>query len=136
MRHKSYIRKFLVASLASFTLWGAGWAGAQTTANSVNLFSRWVKLSLMGFNQSEIEATLSSYTPDQLQEVKHRLRRNVMNNLLNGNLQQDIELSTTEQELRYIREKIRTEIRFAGLENDRYIRRMIRHQFGIIMADI
>jgi hypothetical protein len=52
------------------------------------------------------------------------------------NLKQDISLSTTEQELRYIRDKIRTEIRFAGLENDLLVRQMIRHQFGIAVQDI
>jgi len=35
-----------------------------------------------------------------------------------------------------IREKIRTEIRFAGMENDSRLRRMIRHQFGIALQNI
>ncbi len=33
-------------------------------------------------------------------------------------------------------DKIRTEIRFAGLENDLLVRQMIRHQFGIAVQDI
>ena len=101
-----------------------------------SIFSQWVKLSLMGYNQSEIEATLIVYQTEEIQLVKRRLRRNVLNNLVGGNLKQDISLSTTEQELRYIRDKIRTEIRFAGLENDFLVRQMIRHQFGIAVQDI
>ena len=110
---------------------------AQDNINTPkNIFSQWVKLSLMGYNQSEIEATLNVYQSKEIQLVKRRLRRNVLNNLVGGNLKQDISLSTTEQELRYIRDKIRTEIRFAGLENDLLVRQMIRHQFGIAVQDI
>jgi hypothetical protein len=110
---------------------------AQDNINTPgNIFSQWVKLSLMGYNQSEIEATLNVYQTEEIQLVKRRLRRNVLNNLVGGNLKQDISLSTTEQELRYIRDKIRTEIRFAGLENDFLVRQMIRHQFGIAVQDI
>ena len=110
---------------------------AQDNINTPgNIFSQWVKLSLMGYNQSEIEATLNVYQSEEIQLVKRRLRRNVLNNLVGGNLKQDISLSTTEQELRYIRDKIRTEIRFAGLENDLLVRQMIRHQFGIAVQDI
>ena len=110
---------------------------AQDNINTPgNIFSQWVKLSLMGYNQSEIEATLNVYQSEEIQLVKRRLRRNVLNNLVGVNLKQDISLSTTEQELRYIRDKIRTEIRFAGLENDLLVRQMIRHQFGIAVQDI
>jgi len=110
---------------------------AQDNINTPgNIFSQWVKLSLMGYNQSEIEATLNVYQTEEIQLVKRRLRRNVLNKLVGGNLKQDISLSTTEQELRYIRDKIRTEIRFAGLENDFLVRQMIRHQFGIAVQDI
>lgn len=139
MTKNDLIRKHLLGVLSgALLLVGTPAIGlAQTNGTSpVNIFSQWVKLSLMGYNQSEIEATLSVYQPEALQEVKHRLRRNVLNNLMGGNLQQDISLSSTEQELRYIRDKIRTEIRFAGLENDPQIRTMIRHQFGISMQDI
>ena len=110
---------------------------AQDNINTPkNIFSQWVKLSLMGYNQSEIEATLNVYQTEEIQLVKRRLRRNVLNNLMGVNLKQDISLSTTQQELRYIRDKIRTEIRFAGLENDFLVRQMIRHQFGIAVQDI
>ena len=50
-----------------------------------NIFSQWVKLSLMGYNQSEIEATLNVYQSAEIQLVKRRLRRNVLNNLVGGN---------------------------------------------------
>jgi hypothetical protein len=52
------------------------------------------------------------------------------------NLNSEIELSRTEQDLVMVRKKIRTEIRFAGLENDQLLQRMIRHKFGISLQNI
>ena len=101
-----------------------------------NLYSIWLKLSLMGHNQSEIEAILNGVTPEQLYRIKNQLRRDVLNTLRRLNLHNEINMSTTEQELFTIREKIRTEIRFAGMENDSRLRRMIRHQFGITLQNI
>ena len=111
--------------------------GQQPPADSQgNLYSIWLKLSLMGHNQSEIEAILNGVTPEQLNRIKNQLRRDVLNSLRRLNLQNEINMSTTEQELYTIREKIRTEIRFAGMENDFRLRRMIRHQFGITLQNI
>ena len=101
-----------------------------------NLYSIWLKLSLMGHNQSEIEAILNGVTPEQLNRIKNQLRRDVLNTLRRLNLHNEISMSTTEQELFTIREKIRTEIRFAGMENDSRLRRMIRHQFGVALQNI
>ena len=101
-----------------------------------NLYSIWLKLSLMGHNQSEIEAILNGVTPEQLYRIKNQLRRDVLNTLRRLNLHNEISMSNTEQELFTIREKIRTEIRFAGMENDSRLRRMIRHQFGIALQNI
>ena len=101
-----------------------------------NLYSIWLKLSLMGHNQSEIEAILNGVTPEQLNRIKNQLRRDVLNTLRRLNLHNEISMSTTELELFTIREKIRTEIRFAGMENDSRLRRMIRHQFGIALQNI
>ena len=111
--------------------------GQQPLADSQgNLYSIWLKLSLMGHNQSEIEAILNGVTPEQLYRIKNQLRRDVLNTLRRLNLHNEISMSTTEQELFTIREKIRTEIRFAGMENDSRLRRMIRHQFGIALQNI
>ena len=101
-----------------------------------NLYSIWLKLSLMGHNQSEIEAILNGVTPEQLYRIKNQLRRDVLNTLRRLNLHNEISMSTTEQELFTIREKIRTESRCAGMENDSRPRRMIRHQFGIALQNI
>ena len=101
-----------------------------------NLYSIWMKLSMMGHNQSEIEGILSDVTAKQLSHLKNRLRRDVMDTLKFLNLRNEINLSRTERDLVLIRDKIRTEIRFAGLENDRILPLMIRHKFGISLQNI
>ena len=90
----------------------------------------------MGHNQSEIEGILNGTTKQQLISLKNRLRRDVLDTLMHHNLLSQIELSRTEQDLFMIRDKIRTEIRFAGLENDQLLQRMIRHKFGIALQNI
>ncbi len=101
-----------------------------------DLYSIWIKLSMMGHNQSEIEGILTEISQQQLQHLKNRLRRDVLNTLTHLNLNNEIELSRTEQDMVMIRDKIRTEIRFAGLENDLLLQRMIRHKFGIALKNI
>ena len=111
--------------------------GQQPPAdNRRNLYSIWLKLSMMGHNQSEIEGILNGTTKQQLMRLKNRLRRDVLDTLMHHNLLSQIELSRTEQDLFMIRYKIRTEIRFAGLENDQLLQRMIRHKFGIALQNI
>ena len=111
--------------------------GQQAPAdNRENLYSVWLKLSMMGHNQSEIEGILAGITEQQLLRLKNRLRRDVLSALIQQNLRNEIELSRTEQDLMMIRDKIKTEIRFSGLENDRLLPRMIRHKFGISLQKI
>ena len=55
-----------------------------------NLYSIWLKLSLMGHNQSEIEAILNGVTPEQLNRIKNQLRRDVLNTLRRLNLHNEI----------------------------------------------
>ena len=101
-----------------------------------DLYSIWIKLSMMGHNQSEIEGILTGISQQQIQHLKNRIRRDVLNTLSHLNLSNEIELSRTEQDMVMIRDKIRTEIRFAGLENDLLLQRMIRHKFGIALENI
>ena len=133
LRTKAILIGFLVVLLVGVP---PGLGQQPPVDSQGNLYSIWLKLSLMGHNQSEIEAILNGVTPEQLYRIKNQLRRDVLNTLRRLNLQNEISMSTTEQELFTIREKIRTEIRFAGMENDSRLRRMIRHQFGIALQNI
>ena len=103
--------------------------------NVNNLFATWTKLSLIGYNQLEIELALAHVKPETLKRVKHRLRQRVIYNLRKMNITQEFKNSATLLDLESILQKISTEIRFAGLENDAYIRNMIRDTFGITPYD-
>ena len=111
--------------------------GQQPSANKrEDLYSIWLKLSMMGHNQSEIEGLLAGITAEQMMRLKNRLRRDVLASLTRINLKSEIDLIQTEHDLVLIRDKIRTEIRFSGLENDQLLQRMIRHTFGISLHNI
>lgn len=107
------------------------WAQNQRPASVNNVYSVWVKLSLIGYSQSEIESSLSTVDPELLNKVKHRLRLQVLNNLRHMNLDMEHRNSTAPQDIRLLTNKIRDEIRYAGLENDRRMKVLIRRQFGI-----
>lgn len=127
----------LVVLLVAFLVGVPPGLGQQAPSdNKVNLYSIWLKLSMMGHNQSEIEGILTGITDPQLQHLKNRLRRDVLETLMHHNLLNEIKFSRTEQDLVMIRDIIRTEIRFAGLENDSLLQRMIRHKFGISLQKI
>ena len=127
----------LVVLLAALLIGVPPGLGQQPPAGKRdNLYSIWLKLSMMGHNQSEIEGLLAGITDEQLLRLKNRLRRDVLATLMQLNLNSEIELSRTDQDLVMIRDKIRTEIRFAGLENDLLLQRMIRHKFGISLQNI
>jgi len=108
--------------------------GQQFDITQGGLFSTWVRLSLSGYSQSEIEASLVGVPAAELARLKHRLRLNIIHNLRRVNLEESLKMSTTEQELISIMDTVRTEIRFAGMENDLHLRNMIKHQFGISVA--
>ena len=118
----------LVVLLAALLIGVPPGLGQQTQADKRDdMYSIWLKLSMMGHNQSEIEGLLAGITGEQLQRLKNRLRRDVLATLMQLNLNSEIELSRTEQDLVMVRKKIRTDIRFAGLENDQLLQRLIRH---------
>ena len=96
-----------------------------------SLYSIWVRLSLRGYQQSEIESLLRNMDPKTLEEVKDRLRQTVMANLEMRNIRSSYLASRDSDDLREVRNAIDTEIRFAGLETDRRLREMIEDRFGI-----
>ena len=104
MRFKTKV--VLVVILIALMLGVPPGLGQQPPAgNRENLYSIWMKLSMMGHNQSEIEGILSGITEKQLQLLKNRLRRDVMDTLTYLNLRNEIELSSTERDLVLIRDK-------------------------------
>ena len=104
---------------------------AQTSPSAVSVFSIWVRLSLRGFSQQEIESVLRNMDDKTMNEVKTRLRRTVLANLQLKKVGKQIRLSRDSDDLATVISSIETEIRFAGLQNDKRIVLMIKDNFGI-----
>lgn len=133
------IKRVLVGSILFLLLFHVPFTmgqAPQTKTSIRNLFAVWAKLSLIGYSQSEIESALQDVDEKVLQKVKHRLRLNVMKNLMRMKLKEEIARGTIQHDWQVVADKIRTEVRFAGLENDRHLRAMIRKHFGISLNQI
>ncbi len=111
---------------------------AQPPPTVNQLFSDWVKLSLSGYSQSEIEFRMAYIDPqgNLLGQVKNLMRLNVIENLKRMSIKSAIANSTTRHDLRAAANKIRMEVRFAGMENDYLLRLLIRNNFGISITRI
>jgi hypothetical protein len=96
-----------------------------------NLYSLWVRLSLRGLNQAEIESQLRHMDRAALAEVKERLRGTVLVNLETKRVGRRYLASRDSDDLQGLRTAIETELRFAGLTHDEEIRLRIRSHFGI-----
>ncbi len=97
----------------------------------VSVYSIWVQFSLRGHSQSEIESLLRNMDPKTMTQVKARLRRTVISNLRLRKIDDLYRHSRDTDDLKTVRESIATEIRFAGLQNDKELQSLIKEQFGI-----
>lgn len=104
---------------------------AQTSPSAVSVFSIWVRLSLRGFSQQEIESVLRNMDDKTLNEVKTRLRRTVLANLQLKKVGRQIQLSRDSDDLASVITSIQTEIRFAGMQNDDLLKLKIKDRYGI-----
>lgn len=116
--------------LAVFLLLSASTPLAQSPS-SVSIYSIWIRLSLRGMNQEEIESLLRNMDPKNIDGVKQQLRNTVVSNLEAKKIRERFLGSRDSDDLKSIRTTIETELRFAGLQNDDEIKRMIKTRFGI-----
>jgi hypothetical protein len=104
---------------------------AQTPPGTVSIYSIWVKLSLRGYSQEEIESILRNMDAKTIDDVKTRLRKSVLSNLRLKRVQERFQSSRDKGDLQDVLSSVETEIRFAGLENDEELKFQIRERFGI-----
>jgi len=115
------------------------WAALSTpftmaqAPTSVSIYSIWIRLSLRGFNQEEIESLLRNMDPKSIVLVKDRLRRTVLSNLEAKNIRERFLISRDSDDLKSVLTSIETELRFAGLQSDDQLKLMIKNRFGIPM---
>ena len=99
--------------------------------SAVSIYSIWVRLSLRGLNQEEIESLMSNMDPKAIETVKLRLRNTVLSNLEARRIHVRFKQSRDSDDLKMVYRVIETEMRFAGLTNDPELRLMIKDRFGI-----
>jgi hypothetical protein len=109
-------------------------ASMAQAPSPVSLYSIWIRLSLRGLNQSEIESLMRNMDPAAIEKVKERLRNTVVSNLETKHVRQQYLSARDSDDIKNVLTSIETELRFAGLENDSEIRLMIRDRFGILMT--
>lgn len=101
---------------------------------SVSIYSIWIRLSLRGYNQSEIESLMRNLDPKSIIQVKERLRNTVISNLESKKIRERFNTSRDSDDLNSVLTSIETELRFAGMQNDSQLKLMIKDRFGIPLS--
>ena len=107
--------------------------GLAQAPSAVSIYSIWIRLSLRGLNQEEIESVLNNMDPKAIEEVKGRLRHTVLSNLEAKQIRHRFQTSRDTDDLKSVRRAIETELRFAGMQSDPELKLLIKDRFGISM---
>jgi len=99
--------------------------------SAVSLYSIWIRLSLRGLNQNEIESLMRNMDAASIAQVKQRLRNTVIGNLATKKVRERFLSSRDSDDLNSVLSTIETELRFAALQSDDEVKLMIRDRFGI-----
>ncbi len=99
--------------------------------SAVSLYSIWIRLSLRGLNQNEIESLMRNMDPASIAQVKQRLRNTVITNLESKKVRERFLTSRDSDDLNSVMGTIETELQFAALQSDDEVKLMIRDRFGI-----
>ena len=99
--------------------------------SAVSLYSIWIRLSLRGLNQNEIESLMRNMDPASVAQVKQRLRNTVIGNLATKKVRERFLSSRDSDDLNSVLGTIETELSFAALQSDDEVKLMIRDRFGI-----
>jgi len=104
---------------------------SQPAKSGGNMFTKWMKLALVGKNQAEIEYFFRNEKESSIQRVKERIRHAIIENLRRAGIKRLISESSDADDLNVVIQKILIEIRYAGLELDQDLRLSIKEEFGV-----
>ena len=127
---KSRLLLWILAVLLLLVV-GATPVSLAQAPTSVSIYSIWIRLSLRGYNQSEIESLMRNLDPKSINRVKERLRNTVISNLEAKKIRERFNTSQDSDDLKSVLTSIETELRFAGMQNDGQLKLMIKDRFGI-----
>lgn len=106
---------------------------AQPVKDSGNLYTKWMKLALLGKNQAEIEYFFRNEKDSTLEQVKQRIRNAVVDNLRRAGIPALIAETSDADDFNVIIRKILIEIRYTGMELDPDLRLSIKEEFGVVL---
>lgn len=109
---------------------------SQPAKDIGNIYTIWIKLALLGKNQSEIEYYFRNIDNQTMGAIKKRLRFAVLDNLRRIGVKKLISRTSDMDDLNVVVNKIATEIRYAGMEHDEDLRLSIKEEFGIILEHL
>ena len=109
---------------------------AQPVQDSGNIYTKWIKLALLGKNQSEIEYFFRNEKESSILQVKERIRFAVLENLRRSGLKSMIARISDADDFNVIINKILIEIRYAGMEHDRDLVLSIKEEFGVEIENL
>lgn len=130
---KSRLLLWILAVLVLLVV-GATPLSLAQAPTSVSIYSIWIRLSLRGYNQSEIESLMRNLDPKSITQVKERLRNTVISNLESKKIRERFNTSRDSDDLNSVLTSIETELRFAGMQNDDQLKLMIKDRFGIPLS--
>ncbi len=128
-----HLTKGLLLGLALLLLTATPVTLAQAPS-TVSLYSIWIRLSLRGLNQEEIESLLSNMDDKAIASVKARLRTTVLSNLVARKVRERFLTSRDSDDLKSVVTVIETELRFAGMQSDEELKLMIKDRLGIPLS--
>lgn len=96
-----------------------------------NILQNWIRLSLIGKDQAEIELFFKDVEPKKIEKVKNRLRIYVMRRLRSKNVKRMLRKASQVNDIGVVIDSIREETRYFGLEDDDILKYNIKEEFGI-----
>ena len=128
------LRLLLVFVLLLLFCSQASYSQTDKKGNPENIYTTWVKLAMLGKNQSEIESYFSRKVPlEEVELIKGRIRKTVLDNLRRSGIEAKISSSYDLDDLNVLIDQVLVEIRYVGLEHDPDLRQTIKEEFGITL---
>lgn len=133
---KKFIFKVSSILVLSLFIFVGGNTYSQPAKDIGNIYTIWIKLALLGKNQSEIEYYFRNIDTQTMGSIKKRLRFAVLDNLRRIGVKKLVSRTADMDDLNVVVNKIATEVRYAGMEHDEDLRLTIKEEFGVILENL
>ena len=109
---------------------------AQPIKSGGNIYTKWMKLALLGKNQAEIEYYFRNEKEATLDRIKKRIRFAVLENLRRSGIKGLLRDTSDADDYNVVVRKVIIEIRYAGMEHDEDLLLSIKEEFGLELESL